>query len=230
MNTIYFKLLAIIGIANSIVVDRDVFPFQANNVCAECLVGGNVYCVKAYDNTTIPKGQLGPESKCCKVNPDTGLVFGLGADDSHTDPCVDTVLTDPSWYCSDVYDSPAYALAALCPKRPDKCGEKHFYQFNRLSAMSTHNITGLLKGDSCTIELEGNCGAPSFVVNKAMSTIDHRKYGISFIEYNDFKYYLDFMNVPKTKVRGDRGTFVNWEPSVDTRDQETYQNGMPARQ
>lgn len=144
---IHLLVLLLVGYASSILMDKESFPFKDDNKCAACIVGGNTFCVKQYDNYTIPEGELGPETRCCEYD---------------SDDCTDDVFLDPEWYCSDKYFSSAYALTALCPKTPDKCSGKSLYQLNRVNSVTNVVATAMIKGEHCTYEIEGNCGAPSF--------------------------------------------------------------------
>lgn len=88
--------------AQSFIVQPTVFPFDPANLCGECLIGGNVFCVKKSDNFTVPKDELLPSSRCCQ--PDT--------DDKE---CKD-IYEDTDWYCSHQYNETVYSLTGLCPK------------------------------------------------------------------------------------------------------------------
>lgn len=111
-------LLTILGAVQSFVIDPVVYPWKADSKCSQCLLGGNIFCIKKYDNFTVPQGQVVPETKCC-------LFEG--------DECTENVYDDPDWYCSDSYESNGYAMTALCPKITDKCGRTQLFQLNRMN-------------------------------------------------------------------------------------------------
>jgi len=115
-----------------------------------------------------------------------------------------------------MYNSSAYALNSLCPKYPDKCSNKQFFLINRENQQLQHKVKNMIAGESCTFEVEGNCGAPSFAVEVNRNTPDSSTIGISFIEYNS-NIYNFFRANKKTLVAGDPGTRINFSPDITFR-------------
>jgi hypothetical protein len=118
MNSLTLLLVALLGLAETFVIDSDAYPWKSDSKCSQCLLGGNIFCIKKFDNFTVPQGQVIPETKCCIFN---------GTE------CTDNVFADPEWFCSNSYDSNAYAMTALCPKLPDKCGNHQIFMLNRMN-------------------------------------------------------------------------------------------------
>ena len=61
---IVFSLLVSITLA--LESDMRTFPWANGNKCAECIVGGNQFCVLGVENQTIPEEMLEPQSVCCR--------------------------------------------------------------------------------------------------------------------------------------------------------------------
>ena len=167
-------ILLTVGIVNCFYDNPFEFPFSKSNSCASCIVGGSTFCMKAKENITITQDS-DIRTICCKEQND-----------------FKPYEEDPEYFCSSTYSSSAYALAAMCPLNQIKCGEQQLFRYPKTDMGDFLELENLTKGDSCTYEIQGLCGAPSMELDLENSNgINDRKIGITFIEYNS-DFYNDF--------------------------------------
>lgn len=82
-----------------------------------------------------------------------------------------------NYNCSNSYSDPMMAKA-LCPFNKRKCGNNTGFSFDSVGQKQNINIT-LNKGETCTFQVEAQCGLPSFKPN------DTTGFDIETIDYDE---------------------------------------------
>ena len=133
-------------------------------------------------------------------------------------------MVDPDYTCSSSFNDTGYAMAAICPTLEGPCKDKSLFQFNRENDIDIFQVDGLKKGQACTYEIQGRCGAPSFAL-KEISNVTKDIVKMQFIEWNS-DTFDNFKNVEVTMPYDKYQPFFN---NVTMRYEQTYQLFMANR-
>jgi hypothetical protein len=85
-------------------------------------------------------------------------------------------------------------------------------------------IENLKKGESCTYEVQGRCGAPSFALKESSNVTDDI-ISVHFVEWNlnDYNFFKD------VEVTEEYNPLKPMQNNVTTRYEQTFRLTMPTR-
>ena len=133
--------------------------FNANLGCGACIRFGYVFCIPGAEGSDTPSWGAGKKAVCCK------------------DDTCPQVKDTANFNCSNSYTDPMLAKS-ICPFRKASCGNNTAFDFDAVGQKQDINIT-LNKGETCTYQIEADCGLPAFKPN------DTAGFDIETIDYDD---------------------------------------------
>lgn len=150
-------------ITTVLAIDRErQMPYSETLKCGDCIRSEKVFCIKGLASPRF-SGTGAPTTKCCKDS-----------------TCPEAQSKD--WSCSTEYRNLEYAIT-MCPQDETKCGANWLINFdsNQTSTPQVLSVKGLLKGDSCTYQVNTKCGGPTFRLTSD-STINVNTTNLSYLE------------------------------------------------
>lgn len=138
--------------------------YNSNLKCGACIKSGYNFCFVGIDGQQVDN-ETSFERTCCQ-----------------DDTCAQ--MTNSSWSCSKSYNDTDYALT-FCPQPKNKCGGQWKFDFSNNKNVTTDiTIGNLSQGESCTLKIKSDCGAPGFQIKNDTTNITDSKIYITYIEYN----------------------------------------------
>jgi hypothetical protein len=134
-------------------------PFKADLGCGACIRGSYTYCVPGAEGSNSTQWKAGLKPVCCS-----------------TASCKEA-LDKANYNCSSQYSDKMMAKA-LCPFNRGACGQNTAFNFDSVGQNTKINIT-LPQGETCTFQVEAECGLPAFKPN------DTTGFDIEVVDYDE---------------------------------------------